>query len=181
MHTAEFHRILLPSRNHAVCSWLEVLRRVEIGDKAGLPRLPAQQLSRSLTRRRAIHPREMREPAKVLSSLLGRFADDRNVHTTADRLSDLSKRHALLGDSVISGSRRGGAPPASGSRRRRRISRDLGFQAVELLTRYLLKEHKLTVCSVRALAYQVDALFSLSLLGCAIRDSEADRQLSELV
>ena len=47
----------------------------------------------------------MREPAKVLSSLLGRFADDRNVHTTADRLSDLSKRHALLGDSVISGSR----------------------------------------------------------------------------
>src|ERR1700730_11229855 len=105
MHLAEFHRILLPSRNHAGCSWLEVLRRVEIADRAGLPRLPDQQLSRSLTRRRAIHRREMREPAKVLRCLLRRFADDRNVHTTADRLSDLSNRPALLGHSVISGSR----------------------------------------------------------------------------
>ena len=105
MHSAECHRrrILLPSRNRAVCSWLEVLRRVEIGDKAGPRRPPAQQLSRSLTRRRAIHQREMREPAKVLRCLLGRFADDRNVNTTADRLSDLSKRYALLGHSVISG------------------------------------------------------------------------------
>jgi len=54
MHSAEFQRILLPNRTRAVCSWLEVLQCVEIGDEAGLPRLPAQQLPRSLTRRRAI-------------------------------------------------------------------------------------------------------------------------------
>src|SRR5216684_4744143 len=105
MHSAEFHRILLTCRKYAVLAWLEILRRVKIGDKAGLRRAPSQQLSRSLARRRAIHRREMREPAKVLRCLLGRFADHRNVHTTADRLSDLSKRHTLLGHSVISGSR----------------------------------------------------------------------------
>jgi hypothetical protein len=105
MNSAEFQGILLPSRDRAARSWLEILRRIEIGDKARLRQLPSQELSRSLARRRAIHQREMREPAKVLRCLLRRFADYWDVHTTADRLSDLSKSHALLGHSVISGSR----------------------------------------------------------------------------
>lgn len=70
----------------------------------------------------------MREPAKVLRSLLRRFADHRNVHTTADRLSDLSKRHTLLGDSVISGSHQAGVGP--GTLYRHFLTREELLQAV---------------------------------------------------
>ena len=47
---------------------------------------------------------EHRKPAKVLSRLLRRLGDDRNLQAPADCLSDLSKRHAFFCDRVITGS-----------------------------------------------------------------------------
>src|SRR5580700_11692230 len=40
----------------------------------------------------------------MLRGLLGRLADHRNLQSTADRFSDLSKRHALLCNGMISAS-----------------------------------------------------------------------------
>ena len=42
----------------------------------------------------------------MLAGLLGRLGDDRHLQAPADDLGDLSKRHALFGDRVITGSRR---------------------------------------------------------------------------
>src|SRR4051812_22490604 len=39
----------------------------------------------------------------MVGCFFGRFADNRNVQTSADDLGDLSSRYALIGDAMISG------------------------------------------------------------------------------
>jgi hypothetical protein len=65
VHSAEFHRILLPSRNHAVCSWLEVLRRVEIGDQTWSTRPSPQPSLCEVAGAAQIPTNEACEPAKM--------------------------------------------------------------------------------------------------------------------
>ena len=60
-----------------------------------------------LTRGRAVDSNEMREPAKVVGGLFGRFADQGHIQASRDYRSNVSERHAFIGNSVIGGS--GGA------------------------------------------------------------------------
>ncbi len=88
------------------CSRREVAGPVDIRNQPRLLRLPTQLLPSALTRSLVVDCCEMREPAKVLGCLLRGLADDRQVQTAADNASDLSERHALFRDPMISGSRR---------------------------------------------------------------------------
>src|SRR6266566_4559579 len=91
-------------RRYAVCSGFEIARPVEIGNQPGLLRLPPQQFPSSQTRGLAVDRCEMGEPAKVVGCFVGGLGDDRHVQTTADHVSDVSERHALIRDPMIPGS-----------------------------------------------------------------------------
>jgi hypothetical protein len=75
-------------------------RSVDIGNQGRLRWTPSQSLLRLGTGSRAVQTREVCEPAKMIDCLLMRFADDRDVQASADRLSDLTERHALVSDRV---------------------------------------------------------------------------------
>ena len=82
------------------------MRLVKVSNQPGLLRSPAQLLLRLRTGSWAVDTNEVREPAKVVGGLLGRFADNRYIQAAADYLSDFSEGHTLVGDAVIAGSRR---------------------------------------------------------------------------
>src|SRR5271163_1852468 len=79
---------------------MEIGRMVDVGDKPGLLGLPIEQRPGLLARGRAIDGRESGEPAEMLSRLLRRVRDDRNIQSPADHLGDFFERHALVGDGV---------------------------------------------------------------------------------
>src|SRR5205809_3845844 len=88
------------------CSRREVAGPVDIRNQPRPLRLPTQLLPSALTRSLVVDRCKVGEPAKVLGCFLRGLADDRNVETAPDNPGDLSKRHALFRDPMISGSRR---------------------------------------------------------------------------
>src|SRR6266550_2595155 len=85
-------------------SLFEIVFRVQIGNNPGLNRSPSQSFLRQRAGSRAVDAEEARDPAEMIGCCLVRLADDRYVQATADCLSDLSSRYALVGDAVIRGS-----------------------------------------------------------------------------
>src|SRR5215469_8547158 len=85
---------------------LKIVRRVEVGKKARLFWLPVELRPRPGARSRSVHGKELPDPPKMLSHLFPRLRDHRHVQSAADDFSDLSGRHALVGDAVIARSGR---------------------------------------------------------------------------
>src|ERR1700744_5748402 len=82
-------------------SALEISGPVKIGNKRGVNRLPAQMFLRELAGGWIIDGKEMCDPAEVLIGLFARFGNHRHVEPAADHFSNLARRHALVGSSVI--------------------------------------------------------------------------------
>src|SRR5271163_3200780 len=80
---------------------------LDVGDEAGLRWVPSEPFLRFRAGRRSVGAHPERDPAEVLGCLLGGFGDYRHVDAPADRLGDVSQRHALLGDCVKPFSRNG--------------------------------------------------------------------------
>ena len=94
----------LAMQSNGVSSVFEIVLCAQIGNKPGLNRSPSQSFLRQGAGSPAVDGKEASDPAKVIGCFLVRFADDRYVQATADCLSDLSSRYALVGDAVIGGS-----------------------------------------------------------------------------
>src|SRR5580704_7304497 len=85
----------------------EVLHVLEIAEQPGPCWAPSQPFLRLRAGCRTVHTRKVPEKAKMVGCLLGGFRDDRHLEAAPDGLGDVAKRHALFGDGVIPGSRRG--------------------------------------------------------------------------
>src|SRR5580658_2371202 len=81
----------------------EIVVGVQVGNQPGLYRPPSQSRLCLRARSRTVDTKEVSDPAKMIGCFLARFADNRYVQATADCLSDLSSRYALVGDAVIRG------------------------------------------------------------------------------
>src|SRR6266478_2378573 len=94
----------LAVQKDGVRSVCEIVLRVQIGNEPRLNRSPSQLLLRQRAGSRSVYTKEVSDPAKMIGCFLARLADDRYVQMSADDLSDLSNRYALVGDAVIRGS-----------------------------------------------------------------------------
>src|SRR5882724_561006 len=95
----------LAAQGHGVHGVFEIVLRIQIRDEPRLDRSPSQPFLGQCAGSGAVDAKEASDPAKVIGCCLVRFADDRYVQATADCLSDLSSRHALVSDAVIRGAR----------------------------------------------------------------------------
>jgi hypothetical protein len=91
-------------QRNGIGSVFEIVLRVQIGNNPRLNRSPSQPFLCQRAGSRAVDAKESSDPAKMIGSCLVRFADDRYVQAMADRLSGLSRRYTLVGDTVIRGS-----------------------------------------------------------------------------
>ena len=76
----------------------------KIDKQAGLRRMPTKAFSGQLAGRGVVHRNERCEKAELLGCLSGRFAHDGYTQLLSDQAGNLSKRDALLGDTVIGSS-----------------------------------------------------------------------------
>src|SRR5271156_6572246 len=67
--------------------------------------MPSELLLRLRGGSRQVAPPEDTEPTEMLHRFFGGLADDRNLQAAADSFGDVPQGHALLSDSIISGSR----------------------------------------------------------------------------
>jgi hypothetical protein len=86
-------------------SGLEIVWPVEIGNQRRLSWAPSQPFLRLRARSPSVGTHKVPKDSKMASCLLGRLGDDRYIQAPANCVRDLSKRHALLADRVIPGSR----------------------------------------------------------------------------
>src|SRR5947207_2563411 len=89
---------------HGIRSVFEIVLRVQIGNNPRLNRPPTHSFLRERARSRAVDTKEAPDPSKMVGCFLTRFTDDQYIQASADCLSDLSSRYALVGDAVIRGS-----------------------------------------------------------------------------
>src|SRR5579884_774290 len=67
--------------------------------------MPSQPLLGFQTGSIQVEANKPRQPAEVSPGFLGRFRNDRDVESAADRLGDIAQRHAFFGNGVIARAR----------------------------------------------------------------------------
>jgi len=81
-------------------SGLEIARPVEIRNERGLCGVPSELCLRLCARSRTVDSDEVGKPAEMAGGLDGGLADDGYFQAPSNHLSDVVKRHALIGDPV---------------------------------------------------------------------------------
>jgi hypothetical protein len=84
----------------------EIVFRIQIRNEPRLNRSPSQPFPRLRAGSRTVHTKERSDPPEMIGGFLTRFSDDRYVQVLTDDLSDVSSRHAFVGQTVITASSR---------------------------------------------------------------------------